>query len=120
MGAPVVHFEIMGGEGRQLETFYRELFGWQIDSNNPMQYGIVDTQGGPEGIPGGVGPAHAARARVPVYSGAKDLEAPLDRAERLGGKTFLPPSKIQGGPRLAMFADPAGNITGLLAGKGAA
>ena len=25
MGTPVVHFEIMGGEGAELETFYREL-----------------------------------------------------------------------------------------------
>ena len=39
MGAPVIHFEIMGGEGTQLETFYRELFGWKINSNNPMKYG---------------------------------------------------------------------------------
>jgi predicted enzyme related to lactoylglutathione lyase len=69
MGAPVIHFEIMGGEGTQLETFYRELFGWKINSNNPMKYGVVETEGGP------------------------------------------------GGPRLAMFADPAGNITGLLMGQ---
>ena len=36
MGAPVVHFEIMGGKGSELETFYRELFGWKFNSNNPM------------------------------------------------------------------------------------
>jgi predicted enzyme related to lactoylglutathione lyase len=34
MGAPVVHFEIMGGKGSELETFYRELFGRKINSNN--------------------------------------------------------------------------------------
>ncbi len=49
MGAPVIHFEIMGGEGTQLETFYRELFGWKINSNNPMKYGVVETEGGPGG-----------------------------------------------------------------------
>jgi hypothetical protein len=43
MRGPVVRFEIMGGKGDQLETFYRELFGWKIDSNNPMKYGLVDT-----------------------------------------------------------------------------
>jgi uncharacterized protein len=47
MGAPVIHFEIMGGEGNQLEEFYSELFGWKINSNNPMKYGVVDTGGGP-------------------------------------------------------------------------
>jgi predicted enzyme related to lactoylglutathione lyase len=41
MGAPVVHFEIMGGEGSELETFYRQVFGRKIKSNNPMKYGIV-------------------------------------------------------------------------------
>ena len=30
MGAPVVHFEIMGGKGNELETFYSALFGWKI------------------------------------------------------------------------------------------
>ena len=37
MGIPVVHFEIMGGRGNQLEKFYGELFGWKIDSNNSMK-----------------------------------------------------------------------------------
>ena len=30
MGAPVVHFEIMGGKGNPLETFYGQLF-WVDD-----------------------------------------------------------------------------------------
>jgi hypothetical protein len=29
----------------------------------------------------------------------------------------LPPSEVPGDPKLAMFADPAGNIAGLLLGK---
>jgi predicted enzyme related to lactoylglutathione lyase len=116
MGAPVVHFEIMGGEGSELETFYRELFGWKINSNNLMKYGIVETGGGPGGINGGVGPANDGK-RVSIYARVEDLQATLDRAERLGGKTILPPTEVPGGPKLAMFADPAGNITGLFLGK---
>ena len=117
MGAPVVHFEIMGGEGNQLETFYGELFGWKINSNNPMKYGVVDTEGGLGGINGGVGPAKDGSKRVSIYAQVKDLQATLDRVEKLGGKTVLPPTEVPGGPKLAMFADPAGNITGLLVGK---
>ena len=113
MGAPVVHFEIMGGEGTELETFYRELFGWKIDSNNPMKYGIVKIEGGP----GGVGPANDGHKRVSIYVRVEDLQATLDRVERLGGKTILLPTEVPGGPELAMFADPAGNVTGLLLGK---
>jgi predicted enzyme related to lactoylglutathione lyase len=117
MGAPVVHFEIMGGEGNELESFYSELLGWKINSNNPMKYGIVDTGGGPGGIDGGVGPANDGGKRVSIYAQVTDLQATLDRVEKLGGKTILPPTEVPGGPKLAMFADPAGNVTGLLLAK---
>jgi predicted enzyme related to lactoylglutathione lyase len=116
MGAPVVHFEIMGGDGDELEKFYSELLGWKINSNNPMKYGIVDT-GGPEGINGGVGPVNDGGKRVSIYAQVNDLQATLDRVEKLGGKTILPPTEVPGGPKLAMFADPAGNVTGLLLGR---
>jgi uncharacterized protein len=117
MGAPVVHFEIIGSQGSELETFYRELFGWKINSNNPMKYGMVETEGGPVGINGGVGIANDGSSRVSIYAQVKDLQATLDRVKQLGGKTVLPPTEVPGGPKLAMFADPAGNITGLVMGK---
>lgn len=44
------------------------------------------------GTNGGVGPAHDGKGRVSVYAQVKDLQATLDRAEKLGGKTILPPS----------------------------
>jgi uncharacterized protein len=114
MAASVVHFEIVGGKGNQLEKFYGELFGWKIDSNNPMKYGIVDTGGGPGGINGGVGVTQDGSKRVSIYVQVDNLQATLDKAEKLGGKTILPPTEVPGGPKLAMFADPAGNVTGLM------
>ena len=116
MGAPVIHFEIMGGQGDQLEKFYAELFGWKIDSNNPMKYGMVDTGGGQGGINGGVGPEQDGGRRVTVYAQVNDLQATLDQAEKLGGKTILAPIDVPGGPQIAMFTDPAGNVTGILKG----
>lgn len=116
MGAPVVRFEIMGGNGSQLEEFYRELFSWKIDSNNAMKYGMVDT--GSPGINGGVGASQDGGHRVSVYIQVENLDATLTKAETLGGKIILPPSHVPSGPTLAMFTDPAGNVTGLLLGKG--
>src|SRR5262245_4606549 len=107
MGAPVVRFEIVGGKGNQLQKFYGELFGWKIDSNNPMNYGMVDA-GSPGGIHGGVGSRDSGN-RVSVFVEVEDLDAALAQAEKLGG--------VPGGPKLAMFADPAGNVTGLLLRK---
>ena len=52
MGQKVVHFEILGeGRRRSTQDFYAKLFGWNVDANNPMNYGMVD---------GGVGRASAA------------------------------------------------------------
>ena len=115
MGAPIVHFEIMGGEGSELEAFYRELFGWKINSNNPMKYGVVETRTGRHQWWRWVRPRTEASA-FPYMRGWKTCRERLI-AERFGGKTILPPSEVPGGPKLAMFADPAGNITGLFQGK---
>jgi len=81
-----------------------------------MKYGMVDT-GGPGGINGSVGGSQDGGNRVSVYVQVEDLDAAVAKVERLGGKTILPPSQVPGGPKLAMFADPAGNVTGLLPGK---
>lgn len=115
MGSPIVHFEIMGGSDGQLEAFYAGLFGWRINSNNPMKYGVVDT-GDAKSINGGVGISHDGNKRVTVYAQVQDLPAALDKAEKLGGRTILPPCDVPGGPRIAMFSDPAGNIMGLMQG----
>ena len=52
---------------------------------------------------------------VMFYVGVDDLQASLDKAESLGGKTMvLPmPMPIQGGEgHIAVFVDPAGNTIG--------
>jgi uncharacterized protein len=80
----------------------------------PLKYGLVDTGGGPGGINGGVGANQDGSKRVSVYVQVDDLGATLAKAEKLGGKTILPPTQVPGGPTIAMFTDPAGNVTGIL------
>jgi len=73
----VVHFEVVGPDGTALKQFYAGVFGWQIDSGNPMDYGIVDTGvevaigGGISGVPDGESP-HAI-----FYIGVDDPQATL-------------------------------------------
>ena len=59
MGQPIVHFEVIGKDGAKLQRYYGELFGWEIDSSNPVGYGIVAREGNVNsdgvGIGGGVG-----------------------------------------------------------------
>jgi len=111
MGNPVTHFEIHGRDGKKTQGFYASLFGWSIDADNPMRYGMVSAPDG-EGIGGGIAEA-MGDPMVTVYVEVEDLDATLKAAESMGGKTVLPPSDVPGGPKLAQFADPDGNVIGL-------
>jgi len=51
-----------------------------------------------------------------VYAEVDDLQATLDKVQQLGGKTIMEPTDVPGGPKIAMFTDPAGNITGIMKG----
>lgn len=37
----------------------------------------------------------------------------LKEIEARGGKTLMEPMEVPGGPTIAMFSDPAGNVVGL-------
>ena len=115
MGKPVVHFEILGGDGGKLQSFYKDLFEWNIDAANPMNYGMVDNGG--QGINGGVAASQDGAAFVTVYIEVDDPQAYLDKAETLGGKTVMPVTEIPGMVTLAQFSDPQGNIIGIVKGQ---
>ena len=115
MTRPVVHFEIHGKNGRKLQEFYKELFGWEIDANNPMNYGRVSPGiGGPEeGIGGGITSSDSA-PMVTIYVQVVSLEETLKKAESLGGKTVMPPMDLPDAPTMAQLSDLEGNIIGLV------
>ena len=114
MPNPVVHFEVGGKDAAALQSFYASLFDWKIDANNPMQYGMVEAVEG--GIAGGVGPTPEGGGHVTWYVQVDDLGAALEKAEKLGGKTAMPPMDVPGGPSIAQFTDPSGNLIGLVKG----
>jgi predicted enzyme related to lactoylglutathione lyase len=119
MGQPVVHFEVIGKDGKKLINYYSELFGWEIDANNPMNYGIVTREGNVNshgvGIGGGVGPAPPGYAgHVTFYVEVPDVEAALAKAESLGGKRVMGPDKVDDQTELGQFLDPEGHLIGLI------
>lgn len=111
---PVVHFEITGADGAALQRFYADLFGWKIDANNEWNYGMVET-GGEGGINGGIAGEQDGGHRVTVYAAVEDPQAYLDKVEQLGGTVVMPVTDM-GDFSIAMFTDPAGNVTGLVTG----
>ena len=115
MANPVTWFEIVGSDGAALQRFYGDLFGWEIKADNPMNYGMIDAQGG-KGIGGGIGAAQGGPGHVTVYVEVDDPQAYLDKAEQLGGRTIVGVTEIPEMVTFALFADPEGHVVGVVKG----
>jgi len=124
MGQPVVHFEIIGTDPGGLRDYYGSLFAWEFSTGDattdtvspPGNYHFVDgkTTGGGTGINGGIGGGEGFERRVLFYVAVPDVEAALHEAERLGGRRLLGPEPGSGDFAVGQFADPEGNIVGVV------
>jgi predicted enzyme related to lactoylglutathione lyase len=53
-GRRVAHFEVVtNGNVEELQKFYAETFGWSINADNDLRYGVVTPEDA--GIGGGIG-----------------------------------------------------------------
>jgi predicted enzyme related to lactoylglutathione lyase len=118
MGQPVVHFEIAGKDAAKLQDYYSQLFGWEIDANNPMGYGLVPREGNVNadgiGIGGGIsaGP-EGYGGHVTFYVEVPDAEAAMAQAEQLGGTRMMGPMEVMDGLTIGLFTDPEGHVIGV-------
>ena len=112
MPHPVIWFEVVGKDIDGLKKFYGDLFDWNVDASNPMNYGMI--MDNDEGISGGIGGAPDGAARVTWYVQVPDVDEHLKKANELGAKTITEPMDVPEGPRLAHFADQDGNVVGLM------
>lgn len=112
MPNPVVHWEIAVKNGAKAKEFYSKLFDWKIGDAGPMNYRGVDTGG--EGINGGIfQPEVDVPNYVTIYVQVDNLQAYLEKAQSLGGRTIVPPTPIPDMGAFAVFVDPEGNTIGL-------
>jgi predicted enzyme related to lactoylglutathione lyase len=111
MGQAVVHFEVIGKDGEKLREYYSQLFDWQIDASNPMNYGVVQRDGNTNSDGVGIGGGH-----VTFYVEVPDVEAALAKAESLGGERVMGPETLSeaGGMVLGQLKDPEGHVIGLI------
>ena len=110
MPNPVVHFEIRGKDKAKLQDFYRQAFGWTVNTDNPMSYGMVAAEDG-RGIGGGV---DGDQPGVTVYIEVDDPAAYLEKVKGLGGKVVMDVTVIPNRVTMAQFADPEGNVIGIV------
>ena len=108
---PVVHFELFAKDAPALGAFYAELFGWNLQDLPDIRYVLIDTGAG-AGISGGILSVADGWRQPMFYVSVDDLQPALDRVERAGGATTLPP--ITEVVSFAQFSDPEGHVVGLL------
>jgi uncharacterized protein len=119
MGRPIVHFEIIGKDGKALQDYYAELFEWPIDADNPMNYGIVAREDNvnPDGVGIGGGVASGPEGydgHVTFYVEVPDAEVTLAKAESMGGKRLFGPEQVMEGLIIGQFTDPEGHLIGVI------
>ena len=116
MSAPVTHFEVMAKDGKRAYEFYGNLFGWKVNVVEG-NYGMVDT-GVKMGINGGIGQVTENLApHVVFYVQVEDVQGYMDKAVGMGAKVVVPLTEVPNMVTFAQFADPDGNLIGLVKGR---
>jgi len=117
----VIHFEVPFDDGERATTFYREAFGWSLDSMPNFQYTMVTTtetdgQGRPSApgaINGGMLHRQGPITGPVITIGVADIDEALARVEKLGGKVAIGRQPVGGMGFSAYFHDTEGNLIGL-------
>jgi predicted enzyme related to lactoylglutathione lyase len=123
VGQAVVHFEIAGKDPNKLQSYFSELFDWDIDADNEFKYGIVQREGNTNadgiGIGGGIsGGPEGYEGHVTFYVEVPDVEAALAKAESLGGTRVMGPDDVMEDLTIGLFTDPEGHVIGVMHGRG--
>ena len=125
MSGRVVHFEIPADDLGRAETFYRDVFDWEINSIPGMGYTLVGTTPSTENGPAEPGAinggmlARGAPINDPVVTIEVDaIEGALKAIERLGGRTIRERMPVGDMGFAAYFADTENNILGLWENSG--
>ncbi|HEU4540343.1 MAG TPA: VOC family protein [Jiangellaceae bacterium] len=121
MTGRVVHFEIPFDDGQRARSFYRNVFGWELQELPEMDYTMVTS--GPSGeqgptepgyINGGMLDRSTSPAAGPVLVVDVDnIDTALEEIEKLGGSTVVGRTPVGDMGFSAYFTDPEGNVMGL-------
>ena len=121
MSGRVVHFELPADDVERARGFYRDAFGWRMDTMPGTDYTMVGTtptlDNGMPAEPGAVNGGMLARQgpiTAPVITiEVDDIDAALARVEQLGCKTALGRQTVGEMGFTGYFVDPEGNLIGL-------
>ena len=113
----IIHFEIPVDNMSRAEKFYKELFGWQIDSVPELTYSLVTTtsigENGsitPGAINGGMMQRQGEFKNPILVIHTKDIQDHLEKIDAAGGIIIRGKTPVGNMGFSAYFKDPEGNI----------
>ncbi len=108
----IVHVELSAKDRKALAKFYQDVFGWEVEHVDQMDYTTFKAG---DGVAGGFNPVSdtTPAGTVTVYINTDDVTRSLQAVERAGGKMLVPESDIPGMGKFGLFRDPQGNMIGL-------
>jgi len=106
----VIHFDISADEPERAITFYRAVFGWNIQKwDGPVDYWLVETGTGRPGIDGGI--AHRKEHETTIVTIAvSSVDDALQKIEQAGGTVLQPKTSVRKVGYVAYCKDTEGNI----------
>lgn len=109
---PVDWFELSCTEPQKACDFYRQLFGWAVDSSmeGDFVHAQVDTGGA---FRGGIGSSPDGQPHVVLYAAVDDVHKFLERAETLGASVAMEAAKVDEHTTIGAFIDPQGAMFGV-------
>ena len=121
MAGRVVHFEVPYDDVDRATSFYRDLFGWQVQPMPELSYHLVSTgPGDDQGMPaepgfinGGMFASQANIAQPVITIDVDDIDATLAEIESRGGSTVEKKMPVGEMGFAAYFKDCEGNLLGL-------
>ncbi len=112
-------YELITTDAEAAKTFYSNVMGWGVlDASVPDRAYTLFTAG--KDLVSGLMhlPADGRRMGIEAawigYIGVNDVDATVDRIERLGGAVHVPPTDVINVSRFSIFADPQTARLGLL------
>ncbi|WP_068155158.1 VOC family protein [Rhodococcus phenolicus] len=108
--------DLTSSDPKKAIEFYRDLFGWQADTNEDPQYGgytIFSHRGAPIAGLGPQQPGNPYGDVWTVYLDSEDADATAQKAASAGGQVMMPAMKVGDQGTMAILADPAGAVIGV-------
>ena len=108
----IIHVELSAKDRKALSKFYADVFNWEIEHLDGMDYTTFKAG---DGVAGGFNPVNeqTPAGTVTIYIYTDDVTASLNDVRKAGGTILQPEADIPNYGRFGLFRDPQGNMIGL-------